>query len=1031
MASGFLCSFRSFMKRREDKLTPEAKQKVADRLVSLAEQWESPKSGKYKNVKDANWNNFDTFEWLWNKYTMKEYDPEQNPFNLKDIRKFEFGLDYYNNLIAKKDGPIWGRLHLPRAAMQNIPELKRFETNLIKESSFYRDYNTSSSRQINEFLETFKELGLSLGESKLASLPGVRSLTSASQREVRSIQKEYEALVEGRDAATNDMERAKYAVKFKENRAAFERVLTAGSGRAFSILNSVLQGADIETVTYIDRANPNVDIKLNAAQKNHLYKIIGNYNMIRQEGVVGMIRGLQKIKQIARSKDLGWVDGTVERINGLIKNIEFQHRIDQEGKTIDYKHMVDERNFLELGFRAENPTERFSAKDRKLGFSPHYMAKYTLGLLKQIKSLEKNVEDGKLSIDKQLEIELNDWDGIIDRAKGRSDIIDPRYDGDPYFFLKRYASDIGTFNYKAHVKANFKDAVDTITNEHLKPAREARREDLEESAMAMIHLMRDVNNEIQLKDPTQDGYLNDMMRLMTSVTYFRLMGGNIRSAVRNGTQRVYELVHFGFKAAAPMVGDAAKWYKDTGAAESNVTKVTRQLKKFGLQWYDGKSRTSNAWDAFKGDKDVNVSEQSRGALEEAHALDRNLYVDQNGDLRIREGERITEKAAAATSYVSKKAGFMHKIVEDWNRNRTFKVGFALAHGNLMQSDKGWLARKVLVNDIDAIKASKGQDYSVNYKDVIEKFGSAHEKKVADWIENAAGQMAYNATLDLHFEYSKWAKAQAIRIRGTESGPVQFAKAGLGQFSHYRFNMMNLMWNWAKEGGISMRAGDFTSQEAFRMMRFGVLQSMLLGATVAGRVNLIKLMPNDVLETGDAMFAWLTANKEKIESGEVTKETQEWLDEATHGAGGKYFLGPNYPILDKILSISELAGHLESNDPRANLGGNRSVWSGEAFDRSVDIAVNKGENQEKYERLHTYNSQAARFLAYTKPMFTGGGGIMDAVSLELGLFPSKTQRAWSDWLYGKKRKGGKKVIRKNMSASERENILFALSKIPRN
>ena len=72
------------------------------------------------------------------------------------MRKFKFGLKYYNNLIAKNDGLIWSKFHLPRAAMQNIPELKRFETDLVKETSFFRDYNIATNKQVNEFLTEFK-----------------------------------------------------------------------------------------------------------------------------------------------------------------------------------------------------------------------------------------------------------------------------------------------------------------------------------------------------------------------------------------------------------------------------------------------------------------------------------------------------------------------------------------------------------------------------------------------------------------------------------------------------------------------------------------------------------------------------------------------------------------------------------------------------------------------------------------------------------------------------------------------------------
>ena len=1027
--SGLLCGFKKFLKLREDKLSPEAKIRVADKLESLGKEWESGRSERFNNVRDANWNNFETFEWLWNKYTHKELDFDQNPANLKDIRKFELGLDYYNKLIAKKDGPLWAKFHLPRAAMRNVPELKRFETELVNETQFFREYNITTGRQINEFLTEFKDFGLSLGNT-FESIPLVRQLSSAGQKKVSALQKEMEFITQKMSTATNPTELANLGQQNKNVQAQWKQLFESGAPRAFQILNSVLQGADIETVTYRDPANPSTQIKLDASQKSSLYKIVKNMNGVRASGVSGLIRGLQKIKQMTIDKNLEWGEQTIEKINSMIKAIEFQARIDKAGKVINYKDMQDEQMFFKLGFKPEDGKYdkgvKYGAGDGKVAFNKHYMMKYTLGLLQDvIKPIEQAASDGKLTLDKEIKESMNNWDGIIDRAKLGSDIMDIRYDGDPYFFLKKYVNDVGTFNYKAHVKSTFKNATDTITKEHLEPAREAKREDLEESSMSMLKLIDDVYREIQHKDPKHEGTFTDAMRLMTSLTYFRLMGGNVRSAARNATQRAYEWVQFGFKAA---LWDAPKFYRESGAADSNMIKYVRQLKRFGLQWYDGKSKASNAWDAIK-DPDIKISEGSRGALEDAHLMDKHLFVDKNGELQIKGEERITEPLARGITNITKKAGIMHKIVEDWNRSNTFKVGFALAHTNLENSDKGWMARKILVNDIDKIKQKKGEDHVVSYDDVIEKYGADHTKQVSQWIESTAGQVAHNAVLDLHFEYSKWAKAKAIRVSGTESAAVQFAKAGLGQFSHYRFNMFDLMMKWTREGAMSMRAGDFTSEESFRMMRFGMLQALVVGATIGGRVNIMKLMPNDVIESGNAMFWWMAANKEKLEKGEVTKETQKRLDEVTYGAGGGYFLGPNYPILDKLLNTFEITEHLNAQDPRANMGGNTSAWSGQIFDKSVTKAVKKDANQELYEKLYWINSQAARTAAYTRNMLTGGGGVMDAISLEFGLFPSKWQRQWSNWLYGKNRKGRKKkYVTQTMSESDRQATLLALSKL---
>ena len=983
--SSFICSLRAFAKRREDKMSPQDKVKLHDNMVDLAKRWDSGK--EFKNVQDAKWNNDETFEWLWEKYTHKSLDPGQNPPNFKDFRKFKFGLHAYNNLIAKKDGLIWSKFHLPRAAMQNIPELKRFETDLVKETSFFRDYNIATNKQVNEFLTEFKDLGLTLGEP-LKALPGVRYFSSAGAKQIRDLQNRQSRLKQEFVSTDNVIKKNRVGKELGEVQDQLLKFYEDGSGRAFQITNSMLQGADIESITA-------GGIVLTSKQKNQLYKMKKNMTMIRASGVTGLIRGLQKIKQMANEKNLGWVDGTVDKINTMIARIEFQSRVDKEGKTIDYKDMISDKQFLSLGFKPDENSSLydnnkfFNSKDKKVAFTPHYMSKYTLGMVNDvIRKLDTAVDNSNLRLDQKLEIELNKMDDMItDVAKSESPIIDTVYDNDPYYFLKKYVSDVGIFNYKTHVKSTFKKAVDTITNEHLNPSKDAGRKDLEEAAIGMIDVINDTYKDIQNVDPRKENYMTDAIRAMTAVTYFRLMGGNIRSATRNATQRFYEFVEFGAKANF----DARAWYKGSGGAEENLTKLIRQQKKRGIQWYDGKTKTSSV---FAKDESGMISDQTRGALDESYMLEKDLYVDKNGELQVRqEGERVTERLVKGATKATLVTGKFHKIVEDWNRSSTFKNAFALAYQNFEASDRTWLASKVLGRDrVSQLKQEKGDDYVITYDDLRNTYGDKHEKVVSDFIENEAGQMAYNATLDLHFEYSKWAKAKAIRLRGDESAGVQLAKAGLGQFAHYRFNLMNLMYKWGKEAGISWSARDFTSQESWKMLRFGMLQVMVGSAFIPGgglgqllKADIAQLANNDVLDTGEKMYAWLSSKHEQFETGEISKETQDWVDELTYGQGFGAFLGPNFPL---AASTYEYLVHATSGNSKEP--GNE--WKDIAFRESMSKAVNTNENKETYDKIAYINSQAARTWAYTTSAWKSGG-IKDASWLEGGFFQNKEEREW--------------------------------------
>tara|TARA_R100001594_G_scaffold72139_1_gene106755 strand:- start:260 stop:2308 length:2049 start_codon:yes stop_codon:yes gene_type:complete len=679
--------------------------------------------------------------------------------------------------------------------------------------------------------------------------------------------------------------------------------------------------------------------------------------------------------------------------------------VDESGTVTDYKNLQSERDFLELGFKAD---DRYS-NNGNVKFSKHYMSQYTLGILKTVKDLEQSVHDNKLSLDQKIQTEIDSFESIVNVAKNRSPILNPVYDNDPYFFLKKYVNDVGVFNYKAHVKSTFKKAVDAITNEHLNPAKEKGRGDLVETAQDMKQLLHDVYSEIQHMDPNMDSNVSNMMRIMTSVTYFRLMGGNVRSAARNATQRLWEWVEFGGRAAAPFIGQAQRWYGQSGGATENASKLDRQLKRFGLQWFDGKSKASNAWDAFKG-KDSDISQQSRGALEQSYMKDKTLYVDENGELAIRGKDKISESGARIAANIAGTAGKLHKIVEDWNRSKTFRIGFSLAYQNLQSTSNTFKAQEILKGAAaDKIMAIKGKDYQITYNDLQAKYGADTRKVIDNWIEKQAGQMAYNSTLDVHFEYAKWNKAKAIKATKENTKAAGFAKMGLGQFAHYRFNMINLMHRWFREAGISIKAGDFRSEELMRPLRYGIVQSMLFGATIAARTNFQKLAPDETKEFSKTVYTWLTTDRND-------PEQLKKLDKATYGQGGFYFLGPN---VNYGMSLYELITH-------SSMGERKDERTQFAHMESIKKGIKRDKNQELYEKLAVINSQLARSTAYTYEVLKGGGGLKDAIYLELGLFPDKEQKEHSKWLWRTKKKKRKKLIKKTTSAYDRDAAISALS-----
>ena len=136
MSSIYACKKRSFASKKNagKTLSDKSKKEIYNRMVNLASAWES---GHYKSVKDLGYNNTATFEWLWEKFTHKPLDPGEFGINFRDVRKFEHGLKYYEKLVSSPRSWFARKFFLPRQAMQNVPELKKFERNLTKEKDNY------------------------------------------------------------------------------------------------------------------------------------------------------------------------------------------------------------------------------------------------------------------------------------------------------------------------------------------------------------------------------------------------------------------------------------------------------------------------------------------------------------------------------------------------------------------------------------------------------------------------------------------------------------------------------------------------------------------------------------------------------------------------------------------------------------------------------------------------------------------------------------------------------------------------------
>ena len=706
------------------------------------------------------------------------------------------------------------------------------------------------------------------------------------------------------------------------------RTLLNGAGKANMILSEVFQGASIADLRKKHNFGSHEETLLNNMKSE--------WNEIRKATSVNLVRAIQKLMNIHKDSNVPGMDRIMLDLKNRIKEIEFQQLVDAKGDPI---HNLDffnaDAEMQAFGFTSGS---RYAVKEGKTYkvANRQYMPQYVLGLPKLLSKVErvlrKEVEGADLEkLTREIDREVTKLDGILDHAKGRT-IADSEYSLDPFLFLNRYVSEVSLFNYKIHVKDSFKRAYDTLMNEHMKPAKQANNEPLQDALEHHLRVATDVYNTVQQLDPSDTTVSDNLMRSLSALTYFRLLGGNLRSAFRNGTQRIYELDKWGFRG----LKEAKQFYTEEGGTE-NIALADAQAKRFGLLWFDGKQIGSKLIDSLKGGGDI--SSASRGALQESFFTGKGLRVNSEGEI-VRSEDGVTDIVARFTSKISDKAAFAHKVVEDWNRSRTFRTGFAIALRNIKGMSSEWRARKSGINP----ETDPGG------------------KKMARWMANEAGQISYNTVLDIHYEYSNWAKAKVLQSgKGAKRKLGQF----LGQFMHYRFSNFDMMANWAKDAGISIRSGDFTSQEIFVMMRLGIVQGIINNIFApAVNVRTDSVLNNDVAETADAEYSWFATDRNDPEA--VKK-----LDKKTYGQGGWYFLGPNVGWLLSLAEVKNFREMDKDSHYRDDL-------------QYVD------DRNKQYKMISLINSQLARTWTYSLPLLYQRG-IIDSMRMDLGLYPDQDIR----------------------------------------
>ena len=236
-----------------------------------------------------------------------------------------------------------------------------------------------------------------------------------------------------------------------------------------------------------------------------------------------------------------------------------------------------------------------------------------------------------------------------------------------------------------------------------------------------------------------------------------------------------------------------------------------------------------------------------------------------------------------------------------------------------------------------------------------------EKKVNESITRKSSNFAANAVKELHYEYSSFGKPKLLRTAG---GSI------FGQFATYSVNFWNYQYKIAQEAKDSMLAGDWSSQEAFRLYRLGTLYSVINGMIspltntdignliqhdTYGRIkNIVDAMSSDPEQRKKAFFG----------KGPII------------GTVGGPFVS-DLVTLGNVFGIYDILGNgkLDEHSALGYLAGYQDY-------------ADKRDTGKLYDLARVLNTQVARTVFVTAPRMYNGAGLGTLAALELGLNPSK-------------------------------------------
>tara|TARA_R100001594_G_scaffold32413_1_gene60240 strand:+ start:8172 stop:10895 length:2724 start_codon:yes stop_codon:yes gene_type:complete len=453
--------------------------------------------------------------------------------------------------------------------------------------------------------------------------------------------------------------------------------------------------------------------------------------------------------------------------------------------------------------------------DNKKGYYPHFTRDLSIDFMD---GLMAKLDDMVIASNKYMRKNLS-LNEAIDNVNGyisghtkpqMSDVDNQSYSHNLPQVLAQYAENVNRFNYINSINEATSNVLNSMESMY------KLGKDSSGYGDEVVNFVHDLHRSATGYDNIKNPALNNMMRTILGFEFISKIGFNPRSAVRNVSQSMLNLVQF----TPHQINHYRKAYRDPSAKKE----LESIMQEKGLLFKD-----------------------TAPELQEVLGTNPSLAtsVKYNDVTKKYEFVEITKlaKASGAVSTLAGKAGFMMAGVENFNRKLTFGIAYSKMKDELSGADFA----ESMKTRLQKIKSDKGDPAPTTKQ--IEAYVKSRRLAYAK-------EYATNMTVALHFDYNAFSKAKGLR---TKTGQV------VGQFQHYAFKFAERNMEYLSKAKNDVLAGDLNGHNVWRGMRLGLAYFMApMAATALTGVEFGNILEHDTSEKIKKLAIGLTGDEEAAE-----------------------------------------------------------------------------------------------------------------------------------------------------------------------